>query len=205
MADRTLTDPVPRVLVKEKIADAGVELLRREFEVELGLDWADGELAERIGDFEAILIRSGTKLTADLIDRADRLRRDRPRRHRRRQRRHRGGDQARHHRRQRAGVELGGRRRAHPRDGARPSPQRPAGARLAGRRAMGALRFGGNELYGKTLGVVGFGGSASWSPAGRRRSRWRSWRSTSSSHRSASASSRWRASPAARSSTAGPT
>ena len=56
------------------IADAGVELLRREFEVELGLDWADGELAERIGDFEAILIRSGTKLTADLIDRADRLR-----------------------------------------------------------------------------------------------------------------------------------
>ena len=34
----TLTDPVPRVLVKEKIADAGVELLRDEFDVELGLD-----------------------------------------------------------------------------------------------------------------------------------------------------------------------
>src|SRR5215217_4818581 len=74
MADRTLTDPVPLVLVKEKIADAGVDLLRGHFEVELGLDWADGELAERIADFDAILIRSGTKLTADLIARADRLR-----------------------------------------------------------------------------------------------------------------------------------
>ena len=38
-AERTLTDPVPRVLVKEKIADAGVELLRDDFDVELGLDW----------------------------------------------------------------------------------------------------------------------------------------------------------------------
>ena len=43
MAERTLTDRVPRVLVKEKIADAGVELLRRDFEVELGLDWDDGD------------------------------------------------------------------------------------------------------------------------------------------------------------------
>ena len=37
--DRTLTDAVPRVLVKEKIAEAGVELLRSEFDVELGVDW----------------------------------------------------------------------------------------------------------------------------------------------------------------------
>ena len=74
MAERTLTDPVPRVLVKEKIAEAGVELLRRDFEVELGLDWDDDELGERIGEFDAILIRSATKLTADLIERADRLR-----------------------------------------------------------------------------------------------------------------------------------
>ena len=31
-----------KVLVKEKIADYGVELLRRDFDVELGLDWDDG-------------------------------------------------------------------------------------------------------------------------------------------------------------------
>ena len=35
-----------KVLVKEKIADAGVELLRESFEVDLGLDWDDGELDE---------------------------------------------------------------------------------------------------------------------------------------------------------------
>jgi D-3-phosphoglycerate dehydrogenase / 2-oxoglutarate reductase len=62
-----------KVLVKEKIADAGVELLRERFEVELGLDWDGSELEGRIGEFDGILIRSATKLTPDLIDRAERL------------------------------------------------------------------------------------------------------------------------------------
>ena len=64
----------PRVLVKEKIADTGVDLLREHFDVELGVDWENGQLAERIGEFEGIVIRSATKLTADLIERADRMR-----------------------------------------------------------------------------------------------------------------------------------
>jgi D-3-phosphoglycerate dehydrogenase len=63
-----------RILVKEPIADAGVDLLREHFDVDLGIDWDDGQLAERIGDYDGILIRSATKLTADLIDRAERLR-----------------------------------------------------------------------------------------------------------------------------------
>ena len=62
-----------RVLVKEKIADTGVDLLREHFEVDLGVDWDDGELGERIGAYDGIVIRSATKLTADLIARADRL------------------------------------------------------------------------------------------------------------------------------------
>jgi D-3-phosphoglycerate dehydrogenase / 2-oxoglutarate reductase len=62
-----------KVLVKEKIADSGVELLRRNFDVDLGLEMSDQELAEVIGDYDAILIRSATKLTAELIDRAERL------------------------------------------------------------------------------------------------------------------------------------
>jgi D-3-phosphoglycerate dehydrogenase len=62
-----------KVLVKEKIADTGVELLRSKFEVELGLDMSDEELRERIGAYDAILIRSATKMTADLIERADNL------------------------------------------------------------------------------------------------------------------------------------
>jgi D-3-phosphoglycerate dehydrogenase len=62
-----------RVLVKEKIADSGVELLRERFDVDLGLDWDDAELAERIGAYDAILIRSATKLTAELIARGENL------------------------------------------------------------------------------------------------------------------------------------
>ncbi len=62
-----------KVLVKEKIADAGVDMLREHFDVELGLEWDDAELAERIGEFDAILIRSATKLTPELIGRADHM------------------------------------------------------------------------------------------------------------------------------------
>ena len=62
-----------RVLVKEPIADSGVELLRERFDVDLGLNWSEEELAERIGSYHGILIRSATRLTADLIARAERL------------------------------------------------------------------------------------------------------------------------------------
>jgi len=62
-----------RILVKEKIADSGVNLLREQFDVDLGLEWSDEELAERIGEYHGILIRSATQLTADLIGRAERL------------------------------------------------------------------------------------------------------------------------------------
>ncbi len=65
--------PRPRVLVKEKIGESGVALLREHFDVDLGLDWSDQQLAERIGDYDGIVIRSATKLTADLLARAERL------------------------------------------------------------------------------------------------------------------------------------
>ncbi|HJU47456.1 MAG TPA: phosphoglycerate dehydrogenase [Gaiellaceae bacterium] len=59
-----------RVLVREPIADAGVELLRARFEVDLD---QDSDLAAIIGRYDGIVIRSETKLTADLIERAERL------------------------------------------------------------------------------------------------------------------------------------
>jgi len=62
-----------KVLVKEKIADSGVDLLKQNFEVDLGLEMSDEELAEAIGAYDAILIRSATKLTAELIERAGNL------------------------------------------------------------------------------------------------------------------------------------
>ncbi|HEX8959797.1 MAG TPA: phosphoglycerate dehydrogenase, partial [Solirubrobacterales bacterium] len=62
-----------KVLVKEKIAESGVELLRENFDVDLGLEMSDDELGEAIGAYDAILIRSATKLTAELIERGERL------------------------------------------------------------------------------------------------------------------------------------
>ncbi|HLM10655.1 MAG TPA: phosphoglycerate dehydrogenase [Thermoleophilaceae bacterium] len=63
-----------KVLVKEKIGDSGVQLLRDAgLDVELGTDWDDGELERRIGEFDGILIRSATKLDAQLLGRAERL------------------------------------------------------------------------------------------------------------------------------------
>lgn len=62
-----------KVLVKEKIADTGVDLLRQNFDVELGLEMSDDELREAIGGYDAILIRSATQLTPELIERAERL------------------------------------------------------------------------------------------------------------------------------------
>jgi len=62
-----------KVLVKEKIADAGVDLLRQSFDVDLGFEMSDEELREAISGYDAILIRSATKLTAELIELADNL------------------------------------------------------------------------------------------------------------------------------------
>jgi D-3-phosphoglycerate dehydrogenase len=63
-----------KVLVAEPIGDSGVALLREHFDVEEGIDWGEGELAQRIGAYHGILIRSATKITADVIARAGELR-----------------------------------------------------------------------------------------------------------------------------------
>jgi D-3-phosphoglycerate dehydrogenase / 2-oxoglutarate reductase len=63
-----------KVLVKEKIGDSGVQLLRDAgLEVEIGTDWDQAELERRIGEFDGMLIRSATQLDAGLLDRAERL------------------------------------------------------------------------------------------------------------------------------------
>ncbi|HEV7483802.1 MAG TPA: phosphoglycerate dehydrogenase, partial [Solirubrobacterales bacterium] len=62
-----------KVLVKEKIADTGVDLLRANFDVDLGLEMSDQELRAKIGEYDAILIRSATKMTPELIELATNL------------------------------------------------------------------------------------------------------------------------------------
>ena len=59
-----------RVLVREPIAEPGLELLRSRFEV---VEDGESELGEVIGDYDAIVVRSQTTLDAPLIARATRL------------------------------------------------------------------------------------------------------------------------------------
>ncbi len=66
--------PRPRILVAEPIAATGVDLLREHFDVDVADGWDGEELASRIGDYEGILIRSATKMTAELIGRGTHLR-----------------------------------------------------------------------------------------------------------------------------------
>jgi D-3-phosphoglycerate dehydrogenase len=59
------------VLVREEIAEAGIRLLReRGFEVDVD---GTSDLAETIGRYDGIVVRSATNLTADLIERGTRL------------------------------------------------------------------------------------------------------------------------------------
>jgi D-3-phosphoglycerate dehydrogenase len=64
-----------RVLVAESIGDSGVQLLEAAgFDVDLGVGWSREELAARIGEYDGILIRSATKLDAELIAAGAKLR-----------------------------------------------------------------------------------------------------------------------------------
>ncbi len=63
----------PRVLVKEKIAESGIDLLRKEFSVDVKLDMDQERLLKEIHNYNAIVIRSSTKMTKEIIEAADQL------------------------------------------------------------------------------------------------------------------------------------
>jgi D-3-phosphoglycerate dehydrogenase len=62
-----------RVLVTEALSEAGLELLRRHFEVDVREDLARGDLAGAIEPYDALVIRSATPVTAPVLDAATRL------------------------------------------------------------------------------------------------------------------------------------
>lgn len=62
-----------RVLVAEKISTEGVEKLKAEFQVD-AYDSLDREaLLDSIGEYDGLVVRSGTKVDAEVIAKADRL------------------------------------------------------------------------------------------------------------------------------------
>jgi D-3-phosphoglycerate dehydrogenase / 2-oxoglutarate reductase len=72
-AERSQAGVMTRVLVAEKIGASGIDLLREHFDVDTAFDTEGFDLDARIGDYDGLLIRSATKVTADVIGKATNL------------------------------------------------------------------------------------------------------------------------------------
>jgi D-3-phosphoglycerate dehydrogenase len=62
-----------KILITEALAERGVELLEQEFDVDVVLGLSPEELLEKIGPYDGLIIRSATKVTAEVIERAQNL------------------------------------------------------------------------------------------------------------------------------------
>lgn len=62
-----------KVLVTEPLSEGGLAILRSEFQVDVRPDLAASGLREEIARYGALVVRSQTKVTAEVIDRADAL------------------------------------------------------------------------------------------------------------------------------------
>ena len=69
-------EAVYRILVADNLSPRGIEVLKKEKAIKC-YAWADfspGELRASIGEYDGIIVRSKTKLTADIINASERLR-----------------------------------------------------------------------------------------------------------------------------------
>jgi D-3-phosphoglycerate dehydrogenase len=57
-----------KVLVAEKIADSGIELLKKEFEVDVITGLSPEELVAKIPAYDALIVRSATKATREVLE-----------------------------------------------------------------------------------------------------------------------------------------
>lgn len=64
----------PRILVADDIAEAGVRILEQAGEVEVRTGRSPEELRESVAEVDAIVVRSATKVTGEIIEAARRLR-----------------------------------------------------------------------------------------------------------------------------------
>lgn len=64
----------PRILIADRIADDGVDLLRQHFDVDLAYDLTQNELEACISEYDALIVRSGTRVDSRIIEAGTRLR-----------------------------------------------------------------------------------------------------------------------------------
>lgn len=63
-----------RVLVTETLSEQGLDLLRKDFQVDVRTDLAKGDLAAELSPYDALVIRSATQVTAAVLAAAPNLR-----------------------------------------------------------------------------------------------------------------------------------
>ena len=61
-----------KILITDEVAEEAMDLLKEKHEVKFQ-ELRGEELANEIGKYDALMVRSGTKVTADIIERADNL------------------------------------------------------------------------------------------------------------------------------------
>jgi D-3-phosphoglycerate dehydrogenase len=62
-----------RVLVSDPLAQDGIDVLSKELEVDVKTKLSENELVDIIGDYDALVVRSGTKVTSCVIEAGTRL------------------------------------------------------------------------------------------------------------------------------------
>jgi D-3-phosphoglycerate dehydrogenase / 2-oxoglutarate reductase len=62
-----------KILVTEPLSETGLDLLRAEYEVDVRPQLAESGLADAVGPYAALIVRSQTKVTAEVLERADSL------------------------------------------------------------------------------------------------------------------------------------
>lgn len=62
-----------KVLVSDPLSNEGLEILKEHFTVDVSTGLSEDELAKKIKDYDALVIRSGTTVTQKIIEAADKL------------------------------------------------------------------------------------------------------------------------------------
>jgi D-3-phosphoglycerate dehydrogenase len=57
-----------KILVSDPISDQGIEILKKEFDVDIATGLPPADLIKRIGNYEALIVRSETQVTKDVIN-----------------------------------------------------------------------------------------------------------------------------------------
>jgi D-3-phosphoglycerate dehydrogenase / 2-oxoglutarate reductase len=67
--------PITKILISDPLAEEGVKILENEkgFKVDINTKLSPDELKEMIKDYDALIVRSATNVTSDIISNAGKL------------------------------------------------------------------------------------------------------------------------------------